>query len=62
VTVPAVCSQEAAVTWTMVMVVARSTGVTPTMAEVMTTMSMAGGVTMSKTWVDADWVAVGSLD
>jgi hypothetical protein len=41
------------------MVVARSTGATSATAEAMT--SMDGGIAMSKTWVDVDWVVAGNL-
>jgi hypothetical protein len=53
------------VTWMVVMVVTRSTGALPTVAEVteMVSRSKAGGVTMMKAWVEVDlgWIKLNQV-
>jgi hypothetical protein len=53
------------VTWMVVMVVTRSTGAMPTVAEVteMVSRSKAGGVTMMKAWIEVDlgWIKLNQV-
>jgi hypothetical protein len=53
VATPTACSWEAAVAWTVAMAATKSVVATPIAVEATTTTSMAGGVAMSKTWIDA---------